>query len=52
MLALKRIDPVFSPKKLSPDDAVQIAYPVDFVVFNGMNIEKMRYYFSRWTFKT
>jgi len=35
-LAIKKIDPVFVPRKLNPDDAKVIFHPVDYVVFNGM----------------
>lgn len=34
---VKKIDPVFSPLKLNPNDAKVIFHPVDFLVFNGMN---------------
>jgi len=33
---VKKVDTVFSPQKLNPDDAKVIFHPVDFVVFNGM----------------
>jgi predicted Holliday junction resolvase-like endonuclease len=36
LLAVRRIDPIFSPRRLNPDDAKVIFHPVDFVVFNGM----------------
>lgn len=35
-LAVKKIDPVFTPRKLNPDDAKVIFHPIDYVVFNGM----------------
>ncbi len=34
---VKKIDPIFSPLKLNPNDAKVIFHPVDFLVFNGMN---------------
>jgi len=36
-LAVRRIDPIFTPRKLDPDDAKVILHPIDYVVFNGMN---------------
>jgi predicted Holliday junction resolvase-like endonuclease len=33
---IKKVDKVFLPQKLNPDDAKVIFHPVDFVVFNGM----------------
>jgi len=35
-LAVRRIDPIFTPRKLNPDDAKVIFHPVDYIVFNGM----------------
>ena len=34
---VKKIDPIFSPLKLNPNDAKVIFHPVDFLIFNGMN---------------
>ena len=34
---VKKIDPIFSPLKLNPNDAKVIFHPVDFIVFNGIN---------------
>jgi len=34
---IKKIDHIFSPNKLNPNDAKVIFHPVDFLVFNGMN---------------
>ncbi|MBN8578425.1 MAG: hypothetical protein J0L66_15890 [Cytophagales bacterium] len=34
---IKKIDPIFRPLRLNPNDAKVIFHPVDFVVFNGMN---------------
>lgn len=33
---VKKVDKVFMPQQLNPDDAKVIFHPVDFVVFNGM----------------
>lgn len=35
-LAIKKIDPIFTPRKLDPDDAKVIFHPIDYIVFNGM----------------
>lgn len=32
----RKVDHIFTPMKLNPDDAKVIFHPVDFVVFNGM----------------
>ena len=37
---IKKIDPIFSPLKLNPNDAKVVFHPVDFIVFNGMNNNK------------
>jgi predicted Holliday junction resolvase-like endonuclease len=34
--AIRKIDPVFTPRKLNPDDAKVIFHPIDYIVFNGM----------------
>lgn len=34
--AVRRIDPVFTPRRLNPDDAKVIFHPIDYVIFNGM----------------
>lgn len=34
---VSKIDPIFSPLKLNPNDAKVIFHPVDFIVFKGMN---------------
>lgn len=36
----RKIDSVFTPLHLSPDDAKVVFHPVDYVVFNGMNLLK------------
>ncbi len=33
---VKKIDPVFYPRKLNPDDAKVLFHPIDYVVFDGM----------------
>jgi predicted Holliday junction resolvase-like endonuclease len=33
---IRRIDPIFTPRSLNPDDAKVIFHPIDYVVFNGM----------------
>lgn len=33
---VRKIDPIFTPRKLNPDDAKVIFHPIDYVVFNGM----------------
>lgn len=35
-LAVRKIDPIFTPRKLNPDDAKVIFHPIDYIVFNGM----------------
>jgi predicted Holliday junction resolvase-like endonuclease len=35
--AAKKIDSVFTPLRLNPDDAKVIFHPVDYLVFKGMN---------------
>lgn len=34
--AIRRIDPVFAPRRLNADDAKVLFHPVDYVVFKGM----------------
>ncbi len=34
---IKKIDSVFKPLRLNPDDSKVLFHPVDYVVFNGMN---------------
>jgi len=33
---IRKIDPVFTPRRLNPDDAKVLFHPVDYVVFSGM----------------
>lgn len=33
---VRKIDGVFTPRKLNPDDAKVLFHPIDYVVFNGM----------------
>jgi predicted Holliday junction resolvase-like endonuclease len=40
--AVKQIDPVFTPRKLNPDDAKVLFHPVDYIVFNGMKGESIK----------
>ena len=40
--AIRKVDEIFSPIKLNPDDAKVIFHPVDYVVFNGMKKGKMK----------
>jgi len=35
-IAIKKIDPIFAPRRLNPDDAKVIFHPIDYVVFNGL----------------
>ena len=39
---IKKVDPVFAPLKLNPDDAKVVFHPVDFVVFNGMKSKNLK----------
>jgi predicted Holliday junction resolvase-like endonuclease len=41
-LVARKVDPVFTPHKLNPDDAKVIFHPIDYVVFNGMKEGKMK----------
>lgn len=36
-LVVKKIDRIFSPRKLNPDDAKVVFHPIDYIVFNGMH---------------
>jgi predicted Holliday junction resolvase-like endonuclease len=40
--AVKKIDPVFTPHKLNPDDAKVIFHSIDYVVFDGMKKESIK----------
>ncbi len=33
---VKKIDPIFTPRDLNPDDAKVLFHPIDYIVFNGM----------------
>lgn len=37
---IKKIDPIFTPRKLNPDDAKVLFHPIDYIVFNGMKETK------------
>lgn len=40
---IKKVDKVFSPRKINPDDAKVLFHPIDYVVFNGMkNVGAMK----------
>jgi predicted Holliday junction resolvase-like endonuclease len=39
---VKCIDPVFTPRKLNPDDAKVLFHPVDYIVFNGMKADSLK----------
>jgi predicted Holliday junction resolvase-like endonuclease len=39
---IKRVDPVFTPRKLNPDDAKVLFHPIDYLVFNGMKSGAVR----------
>jgi predicted Holliday junction resolvase-like endonuclease len=39
---VKKIDPVFTPRNLNPDDAKVIFHPVDYIVFNGLKNAPIR----------
>ena len=34
--AIRKVDKIFTPRKLNPDDAKVIFHPIDYIVFNGM----------------
>ena len=39
---IRKIDHMFHPLKLNPDDSKVIFHPIDFVVFNGMKKDNMK----------
>ena len=39
---IKKVDPIFFPRKLNPDDAKVIFHPIDYVVFNGMKSNELK----------
>lgn len=39
---IKKVDRVFTPRKLNPDDAKVLFHPIDYVVFNGMKNNKLK----------
>jgi predicted Holliday junction resolvase-like endonuclease len=41
-MLVKSIDPVFTPRKLNPDDAKVLFHPVDYIVFNGMRADSLK----------
>ena len=42
MKSVKKIDPIFHPLKLNPDDSKVVFHPVDYIVFNGMKAGQMK----------
>ena len=40
--AISKVDPIFYPRKLNPDDAKVIFHPIDYVVFNGMKSKELK----------
>ncbi len=40
--AVREIDPIFTPRKLNPDDAKVIFHPIDYVVFNGLKAAPLK----------
>jgi predicted Holliday junction resolvase-like endonuclease len=36
LLTVKKIDPIFAPRRLNPDDAKVVFHPIDYIVFDGM----------------
>jgi predicted Holliday junction resolvase-like endonuclease len=39
---VKKIDPIFFPRKLNPDDAKVLFHPIDYIVFNGMKSKDLK----------
>jgi len=39
---VKKVDRVFSPRRLNPDDAKVLFHPIDYVVFNGMKNNEIK----------
>jgi predicted Holliday junction resolvase-like endonuclease len=39
---IRKIDSIFHPLKLNPDDSKVIFHPVDYIVFNGMKAGQMK----------
>lgn len=39
---VRKIDKVFHPLKLNPDDAKVIFHPIDYIIFNGMKTGKLK----------
>lgn len=42
MKSVKKIDSIFNPLKLNPDDSKVLFHPVDYIVFNGMKSGQMK----------
>lgn len=39
---VRKIDSIFTPRKLNPDDAKVIFHPIDYIVFNGMKAKSIQ----------
>ena len=39
---VRKIDKIFHPLKLNPDDSKVIFHPVDYIVYNGMKTGQMK----------
>ena len=37
---IRKVDPIFTPRRLDPDDAKVLFHPVDYIVFDGMKNKK------------
>jgi len=42
MRSVRKIDPIFTPLKINPDDSKALFHPIDFIVFNGMKAGKLK----------
>jgi len=43
MKQIRKVDPIFTPRKLNSDDAKVVFHPIDYIVFDGMKTgPKMR----------
>ena len=40
--AVKKVDNIFSPKKMNPDDHKVIFHPIDYLIFNGMHKDNIK----------
>lgn len=39
---IKKVDKVFKPRRLNPDDAKVLFHPIDYIVFNGMKNNEIK----------